>query len=242
MNGLLGLLLSRRLHALTGVEPQMLYNDDGILLRSADADSLPVNLLEGLTADAARSEVLDEVLSSPLFGGQFRQNASRALLMPRKAPGKRTPLWLQRLRAADILQIARRYDDFPIVIETVREILHDILDFDHFMDVLRGIEQGSIALAYASTEIPSPFAASLLFDFIAVYMYRNDQPREDRLSQYLAVNREILGEIIDLDTGLLHGPPRGGRGGRDGRSSTARKGRGHARRRSSWRYSFASAT
>ena len=200
VNGLLGLLLSRRLQAMTGVEPQMLYNDDGILLRSADAGALPVNLLEGLRADEARNQVLDEVLSSPLFGGQFRQNASRALLMPRKAPGKRTPLWLQRLRAADILQIARRYDDFPIVIETVREILHDILDFDHFMEVLTGIERGSIALAYTSTEIPSPFAASLLFDFIAVYMYRNDQPREDRLSQYLAVNREILGEIIDLDT------------------------------------------
>jgi ATP-dependent helicase Lhr and Lhr-like helicase len=200
VNGLLGLLLARRLQARTGVEPQMLYNDDGILLRTGDADTLPVDILESLVADEARSEVLDEVLSSPLFGGQFRQNASRALLMPRKAPGKRTPLWLQRLRAADILQIARRFDDFPIVIETVREILHDILDFEHFTEILRGIERGTIGVAHASTEIPSPFASSLLFDFIAVYMYRSDQPREDRLSQYIAVNREILGEIIDLDT------------------------------------------
>ncbi|HEX7574598.1 MAG TPA: DEAD/DEAH box helicase, partial [Bacteroidota bacterium] len=200
VNGLLGLLLARRLQGLTGIEPQMLYNDDGILLRSADADTLPADILDSIVADEARRIVLDEVLSSPLFGGQFRQNASRALLMPRTAPGKRTPLWLQRLRAGDLLQIARRYDDFPIVIETVREILHDVLDFEHFMDVLRGIEQGSIAVAHASTEIPSPFAASLLFDFIAVYMYQNDQPREDRLSQYLAVNREILGEIIDLDS------------------------------------------
>jgi ATP-dependent Lhr-like helicase len=200
VNGLLGLLLARRLQGLTGVEPQMLYNDDGILLRSADADTLPANLLEHTVADEARQTVLDEVLSSPLFGGQFRQNASRALLMPRTAPGKRTPLWLQRLRAGDLLQIARRYDDFPIVIETVREILHDVLDFEHFMDLLRGIEQGSIAIAHASTEIPSPFAASLLFDFIAVYMYQYDQPREDRLSQYLAINREILGEIVDLDS------------------------------------------
>jgi ATP-dependent Lhr-like helicase len=200
VNGLLGLLLARRLQDLTGVEPQMLYNDDGILLRSADADTLPADLLEHIVADEGRRIVLDEVLSSPLFGGQFRQNASRALLMPRTAPGKRTPLWLQRLRAADLLQIARRYDDFPIVIETVREILHDVLDFEHFMDVLRGLEQGSIAVAHSSTEIPSPFAASLLFDFIAVYMYQYDQPREDRLSQYLAINREILGEIIDIDS------------------------------------------
>ena len=200
VNGLLGLLLARRLHDRTGVEPQMLYNDDGILLRSASAEMLPDDLLDGLDASAARQVVLDEVLSSPLFGGQFRQNAARALLMPGKTPGKRTPLWLQRLRAADLLQIARRYDDFPIVIETVREILHDILDFDHFMDVLRGIEGRSIAVERAQTEVPSPFAASLLFDFIAVYMYQYDQPREDRLSQYLAVNREILGELIDLES------------------------------------------
>ncbi|HMK38038.1 MAG TPA: DEAD/DEAH box helicase, partial [Bacteroidota bacterium] len=200
VNGLLGLMLSRRLQAMTGVEPQMLYNDDGILFRSADAEEIPVNLFDGLAPEEARDSVLEEVLSSPLFGGQFRQNASRALLMPRTAPGKRTPLWLQRLRAGDLLQIARRYDDFPIVIETVREILHDVLDFSHFMEILRGVENGSIGIAHASTEIPSPFASSLLFDFIAVYMYQNDQPREDRLSQYLAVNREILGEIIDLDS------------------------------------------
>ncbi|HTS00803.1 MAG TPA: DEAD/DEAH box helicase, partial [Bacteroidota bacterium] len=200
VNGLLGLLAARRLHDRTGVEPQMLYNDDGILLRSASADMLPDDLLDGLDASAARQTVLDEVLSSPLFGGQFRQNAARALLMPGKMPGKRTPLWLQRLRAGDLLQIARRYDDFPIVIETVREVLHDILDFDRFMELLRGIEGGSITVARAATEVPSPFAASLLFDFIAVYMYEYDQPREDRLSQYLAVNREILGELIDLDS------------------------------------------
>ncbi|HUI08768.1 MAG TPA: crosslink repair DNA glycosylase YcaQ family protein [Bacteroidota bacterium] len=200
VNGLLGLLLARRLHDRAGVEPQMLYNDDGILLRSSGSEMLPDDLLDGIDASAARQVVLDEVLSSPLFGGQFRQNAARALLMPGKMPGKRTPLWLQRLRAGDLLQIARRYDDFPIVIETVREILHDILDFDHFMDLLRGIEGGSIGVTRAASEIPSPFAASLLFDFIAVYMYEYDQPREDRLSQYLAVNREILGELIDLDS------------------------------------------
>ncbi|HTO95015.1 MAG TPA: DEAD/DEAH box helicase [Bacteroidota bacterium] len=200
VNGLLGFLLARILHDRTGVEPQMLYNDDGILLRSASAETLPNDLLDGLDAQAARQTVLDEILASPLFGGQFRQNAARALLMPGKMPGKRTPLWLQRLRAGDLLQIARRYDDFPIVIETVREVLHDILDFDHFMEVLRGIEGGTITVARAATEVPSPFAASLLFDFIAVYMYEYDQPREDRLSQYLAVNREILGELIDLDS------------------------------------------
>jgi ATP-dependent Lhr-like helicase len=199
VNGLLGLVLAHRLQALTGVEPQMLYNDDGILLRCADADSLPLGLLDGITASDARAIALDEVLSSPLFGGQFRQNAARALLMPKTDPGRRTPLWLQRLRAGDLLQIARRYDDFPIVIETVREVLHDVLDFDHFLDVVRGIESGTIAVSTVLTEMPSPFSASLLFDFMAVYMYASDQPKEDRHTQYLAINREILSEIVDLD-------------------------------------------
>ncbi|MDH3251562.1 MAG: hypothetical protein OEM41_02155, partial [Ignavibacteria bacterium] len=200
VNGLLGMVAARRLHEMTGVESQMLYNDDGILLRCPDLDDPPLSLLENLTVREAQEMVLDEVLLSPLFGGQFRMNAARALLMPKVAPGKRTPLWLQRLRAGDLLQVARRFDDFPIVVETVREVLHDILDFDHFIHVIREIEQSSIRLRPVRTEIPSPFAASLLFDFIAVYMYEWDQPRADKLSQYLAINREVLSEIVDLDS------------------------------------------
>ena len=200
VNGLLGLVLSHRLQELTGVEPQMLYNDDGILLRCPDAASLPLTLLDGITAVRAKSVALEEVLSSPLFGGQFRQNATRALLMPRTNPGRRTPLWLQRLRAGDLLQIARRYDDFPIVVETVREVLHDVLDFDHFLRLVRDLEEGTVRVASVQTETPSPFAASLLFDFIAVYMYERDRPRADRLSQYVAINREVLANVVDLDT------------------------------------------
>jgi ATP-dependent Lhr-like helicase len=199
VNGLLGLVLSHRLHAMAGVEPQMLYNDDGILLRCADADALPLGLLDGITTAEARTIALEEVLSSPLFAGQFRQNAARALLMPKSDPGRRTPLWLQRLRAGDLLQIARRYDDFPIVIETIRDVLHDVLDFNHFIEVVRGIETGTIAVATVQTDAPSPFSASLLFDFMAVYMYEWDQPKEDRQTQYLAINRELLAEIVDLE-------------------------------------------
>ena len=200
VNGLLGLVLEHRLHEATGVEPQMLYNDDGVLLRCPDADALPLDLLDGLTLNAAEDLVLDQLLASPLFGGQFRQNAARALLMPKIAPGKRTPLWLQRLRAGDLLQIARRYDDFPIVIETLREVLNDVLDFDHFKEIVQEIEAGTLQVRSVQTEVPSPFSASLLFDFIAVYMYEWDQPKADRLSQYLAVNRELLSEIVDLET------------------------------------------
>ena len=205
VNGLLGILLSHRLHEKTGIEPQMFYNDDGILLRTSDASSLPLDILSGITIQSAQDIVLEGLLASPLFGGQFRQNAARALLMPRLAPGKRTPLWLQRLRAGDLLQIARQYDDFPIVVETMREVLTDILDFEHFKEIIGGIENGTIGIHRVETETPSPFSAGLLFDFIAVYMYEWDQPKADRLSRYLAVNRELLAEVIDVEAmpGLL---------------------------------------
>ena len=205
VNGLLGILLSHRLHEESGIEPQMFYNDDGILLRTSDASSLPLDILSGVTLQAAQDTVLEGLLASPLFGGQFRQNAARALLMPRMAPGKRTPLWLQRLRAGDLLQIARQYDDFPIVVETIREVLTEILDFEHFKEIIGGIENGTIGIHRVETEVPSPFSAGLLFDFIAVYMYEWDQPKADRLSRYLAVNRELLSEVIDVEAlpGLL---------------------------------------
>jgi ATP-dependent helicase Lhr and Lhr-like helicase len=200
VNGLLGLWLSRVLHTRTGVEPQMLYNDDGILLRCNDAEAVPLDLFDGLNPKTVEDAVLEEVLQSPVFGGQFRQNAGRALLMPRTTPGKRTPLWLQRLRAADLLQAVRQFEDFPIVIETVREVLNDVLDFPHFREVIGRIASGDMRVRTVQTEIPSPFTASLLFDFIAVYMYEWDQPRADRLSQYLAINRELLGEVVDLES------------------------------------------
>ncbi|MBI5471209.1 MAG: hypothetical protein HY961_02575, partial [Ignavibacteriae bacterium] len=198
VNGLLGLLVARRLQELTSAEPQMLYNDDGVLLRSSDADELPLNLLDNLTLKEAEDIVLNDLLSSPLFGGQFRMNAARALLMPKVAPGKRTPLWLQRLKAKDLLQVARTYADFPIVIETVRDVLTDVLDFEHFKEVVQGIVSGTIRVKSVQTEVPSPFAASLLFDFIQVYMYEWDEPKSDKLSRYMEVNRELLSEVVDL--------------------------------------------
>lgn len=200
VNNLLGIVLERMLHESTGVEPQMYANDDGILLRCPDVDALPLHLLDGLTPDRAERIVMEDLLQSPLFGGQFRQNAARALLMPRAAPGRRTPLWLQRLRAKDLLQVARQYDDFPIVIETIREVLNDILDYAAFARLVRAIAAGEITVRTALTDVPSPFAASLLFDFIAVYVYEWDQPRADTISRYLAVNRDLLAEIVDLDS------------------------------------------
>lgn len=200
INGLLGLVAVRRLHEILKTTPQLLYNDDGILLRCSDVDELPLNFLADLSVREAEHIVLNDILSSPMFGGQFRQNAARALLMPKVAPGKRTPLWLQRLRAGDLLQIARQFDDFPIVIETVREVLNDVLEYTNFKNIIRKIEKSEIEIASIQTETPSPFAASMLFDFIAVYMYEWDQPREDRQSQYLSLNRELLSEVVDTES------------------------------------------
>lgn len=200
VNGLLGLLLAQTITTRTGIEPQMLYNDDGVMLRCSDTTDVPVDLFADLDPGVAADRILDEILRAPIFGGQFRQNAGRALLMPRAAPGRRTPLWLQRLRATDLLHAVRQFEDFPIVIETVREVLHDVLDFPRFREVLHRITDGSLEITTVRTEFPSPFAAGLLFDFIAVYMYEWDQPREDRQSQYLTVNRELLSEVVDLAT------------------------------------------
>jgi ATP-dependent helicase Lhr and Lhr-like helicase len=197
VNTLLGLILSKRIHNRMGAEPQVLSNDNAVLVRCPDVEELPLDLLDGLTVEEARSCILDEVLSSPLFGGLFRQNAARALMMPRAFPGKRTPLWLQRLRAKDLLQVARRYDDFPIVMETIRETLEDALDFEHCLELVAKLASGEIRTASVTTETPSPFAAGVLFDFIAVYMYEWDQPRADTSGQFMGLNRELLNELVD---------------------------------------------
>ncbi len=199
VNGLLGLVLSHQLRERLGTEIQMLYNDDGILFRCSDVERLPLDLFTGLTAAKAQDLILDELVLSPLFGALFRQNAARALLLPKTRIGKRTPLWLQRLRASDLLQIVRKVDDFPIVIETIRDCLNDVLDFEHFKEVMGKLESGSIGVHTIQTEIPSPFASTVLFDFIAVYMYEQDHPKGDTSSQYQTLNRELLAEVVSLD-------------------------------------------
>ena len=199
VNGLLGLVLSHQLRERLGTEIQMLYNDDGILFRCSDVERLPLDIFTGLTATQAQDLILDELVLSPLFGALFRQNAARALLLPKTRIGKRTPLWLQRLRAGDLLQIVRKVDDFPIVIETIRDCLNDALDFEHFKEVMDKIDSGSIGVHTVQTEFPSPFASSVLFDFIAVYMYEWDKPKTGASNQYQSLNRELLAEIVNLD-------------------------------------------
>lgn len=197
VNGLMGLVLSRRLREQLGTEAQMLYNDNGVLFRCPDVDRLPLDLFSNLSLPQAREFILEELLQFPLFGALFRQNAERALLLPKARVGKRTPLFLQRLRAGDLLQVARKYDDFPIVIETVRDCLNDVLDFEHFIRVMAMVESGDIGVHTVQTELPSPFASSIVFDFVATYMYEQDKPRAETAGQSL--NRELLTEVVGID-------------------------------------------
>src|SRR6202008_3116769 len=160
-------------------------------------DLPPLDLFAGLTAARAELLVRDELGQSALFGLRFRQNAGRALLMPRPDPAKRTPLWLQRLRAKDLLQVVRRFPDFPIVVETYRECLNDDLDLPRLRAFLDAIEAGTIRVVARRGEVPSPFASDLIFRFTSHYLYEWDQPRRGDLTpQPPHVDEELLDPLL----------------------------------------------
>jgi ATP-dependent Lhr-like helicase len=169
------LAVEARLRQRLGYGPQCLHHDDGLLVRLADTDEPVVDLLGGITEENVEALVLDELADSALFALRFRQNAARALLLPRLRPGSRAPLWLQRLRGRDLLLVARRHPDFPIVVETFRECLHDHLDLPRLKALLADIRAGRVEVKTRRAEVPSPFASGLLFSFTAAFMYQYDQ-------------------------------------------------------------------
>ncbi len=143
--------------------------------------------------------MLAELAQSALFGSRFRENASRALLIPRRRPGQRTPLWQQRLKAQSLLQVARRYPQFPIVLETYRECLQDVFDLPALRKILKGIQTRELDLVEVETASASPFASSLLFDYVATYMYEDDTPPEERRAQALSLDRGLLRELMGVE-------------------------------------------
>jgi ATP-dependent helicase Lhr and Lhr-like helicase len=149
-----------------------------------------------LDPDEVQDAVTAQLGGSALFGARFRENASRALLIPRAYPGRRTPLWQQRLKAQSLLEVARGYDDFPIVLETYRECLRDVLDVPGLQEILRGLHTREISLVEVDTPTPSPFASSLLFDYVATYMYEGDTPSAERRAAALSLDRELLRELL----------------------------------------------
>jgi ATP-dependent helicase Lhr and Lhr-like helicase len=193
------LALASRLRESLGLDVQSIWSDDGIALHLPDADAAPP--LEDLLVPAEDIEdlVVQEVGQSALFGARFRENAARALLIPRRRPGERTPLWQQRLKAQSLLQVARRYPAFPIVLETYRECLQDVFDLPGLRDLLRRVATRQIDVVDVETPSASPFAASLLFDYVATYMYEDDTPPAERRAQALSLDRELLRELLGVE-------------------------------------------
>ncbi len=192
-----GMALARRMQQRLRVEVQVQTTDDGIMLRLPDLGAPPpVDVMRSLAAEEAERLVLEEVGTSSLFGARFRMNAARALLLPRGSPQRRMPLWLQRLKAADLLQAVREFPSFPIVVETYRDILQDVFDMAGLRDVLQRIASGEVNVRVVRTEIPSPFAASLQFGFVIDWMYADDTPRAEARAALLSLDRALLDELM----------------------------------------------
>ena len=175
---------------------QSIWSDDGIAFHLPDADSPPATDLLLLDPGELEELVLGELGQTALFGARFRENAARALLIPRRRPGERTPLWQQRLKAQGLLQVARQYASFPIVLETYRECLQDVFDLPALKSLLHGLATRQLDLVEVETATASPFSASLLFDYIATYMYEDDTPPAERRAQALSLDRDLLRELL----------------------------------------------
>ncbi len=191
----LRLAIEARLRQRLGYHPQCLHHNDGILIRLTDTDEPVLDLLAGISEDNLEDLILGELADSALFALRFRHNAARALLMPRGTQGRRAPLWLQRLRGKDLLQVARKHRDFPIVVETLRECLHDHLDVASVRQLLRQIGEGTVKVVTRRCETPSPFASGLLFAFQASVMYQYDDVESEGGSGK-SLDRQLLQQLV----------------------------------------------
>jgi ATP-dependent Lhr-like helicase len=190
------LAVEARLRERLGSEVQSIWSDDGIAVRLPEGDLSGVEDLLFPGPDAIDDLVVGAVGGSALFASRFRENAARALLLPRRRPGTRTPLWQQRQRSADLLSVASRYGSFPILVETYRECLADVFDLPALRTILASIRARTIAVHSVETSRPSPFASSLLFDYVAAYMYEGDAPLAERRAQALTLDRDLLRELL----------------------------------------------
>ena len=190
------LAIEGRLRERLGQDVASIWSDDGIAIRLPEGDLEGVE--EALFPDPADVEdlVVAAVGGSALFAARFRENAGRALLLPRRRPGSRTPLWQQRQRAADLLGVASRYGSFPILVETYRECLADVFDLPALREVLGGVARREIRVHRVETPAATPMASALLFDYVAAYMYEGDAPLAERRAQALALDRDLLRELL----------------------------------------------
>jgi ATP-dependent Lhr-like helicase len=208
-----GLALAARVRERLGLEADAIWSDDGIVVHLPETDELggPEALeLVLVEPDEVEDLVVGELGSSALFGARFREAAGRALLIPRAYPGRRTPLWQQRLKAQTLLEVARRYGEFPIVLEAYRECLRDVLDLPGLTELLGRLHRRELSVVEVETATASPFASSLLFDYVATYMYEGDAPNAERRAAALSLDRDLLRELLGqeelrelLDRGAL---------------------------------------
>jgi ATP-dependent helicase Lhr and Lhr-like helicase len=179
-----------------GMDVQALHTDDGIVIRVPDADDPPPAGIAMLDPDEVEQLVTGELGSSALFASRFRECASRALLLPRRQPGRRTPLWQQRQRAAQLLAVASQYGTFPVVLETLRECLQDVFDVPGLVALMRDIAGRRIRLVEVETPTASPFSKALLFRYVGAFMYEGDSPLAERRAQALALDSALLAELL----------------------------------------------
>ncbi len=205
-----GMALRAQLAEQWGMDVEMMWSDDGIVIRlpeSTDEVSLDDLRFDPDTIDDA---VVAELPGSAMFASRFRECAGRSLLLPRRRPDQRTPLWQQRQRSADLLKVASKYPSFPILLEATRECLNDVFDVPALRGVLQGLADRSIRMVQVETNRASPFAQSLLFGWIAVFMYEGDAPLAERRAAALALDRDMLRDLLGaeelrelLDPGVL---------------------------------------
>jgi len=188
--------IEARVRERLGVEVQTMYTDDGIVVRLPEADEAPPADSILFEPEEIEELVVAAVGSSALFASRFRESAGRALLLPRRRPGSRTPLWQQRQRSAGLLQVASRYATFPIILETFRECLQDVFDLPGLQELMGAIRRREIRVVEVDTPFPSPFASSLQFGYVAAFMYEGDSPLAERRAQALSLDRSVLAELL----------------------------------------------
>ena len=180
----------------TGGEVETLWGDDGFVVRFPDVDQPPDPRLLLPDPDEVQALVVRQLGATALFASKFRENAARSLLLPKRRPGQRAPLWQQRKRAADLLAVASRYGSFPVLLETYRECLRDFFDMPALIGTLADIRSRKLRIATVDSETPSPFASSLLFSYVASFIYDGDAPLAERRAQALAVDQSQLRELL----------------------------------------------
>ncbi|MFC0508626.1 ATP-dependent helicase [Micromonospora costi] len=191
------LAIARRLAERYGVDAQVMPSDDGIVVRLPDtADEPPGADVVAFEPDEIAQLVEESVGTSALFAARFRECAARSLLLPRRDPRRRQPLWQQRQRAAQLLDVAREYADFPVTLEAARECLQDVFDQPALAELMRDLAARRVRLVEVETTQPSPFARSLLFGYVGAFLYEGDAPLAERRAAALALDSALLGELL----------------------------------------------